>query len=431
MATRFSDCKMVLRDPSSQVVLPNDVATFTCTVQTNGDFYVYINGQPVVSGDLLGITVEPGADEPNDIHTITIDITAIVEYNKTTVQCAVDQDGNPHFSATAYLWIASQPMLPNPVLSLYNATTFYIAWMEPFTHVSVAPILRYTVKMFDSLSLQWRVWTLPAPPSNTSFCHQVSISGDTILNCTDALYRNSENVSSGGGLQRFFVTKLSMQSDRNCSRVVFRVSASSVLGDSEWSRGISTTFPIAPVWGVGALVAETYLQPNGNRNLLLVVKHPPFLCPLQQVEYYLLRNNNTGRISVCNDSHPTVIKISNDMPIEDNDVLTLTVITMVGNASVSIKIPGHEEQTDWTPVALCPWISIYIMSILGLLTCCATFLCFISASMMWKSRQAVTPSVHVEQCNQFYDEAERNIYDQIEICKGMTFTYSINTPSGP
>ena len=42
-----------------------------------------------------------------------------------------------------------------------------------------------------------------------------------------------------------------------------------------------------------------------------------------------------------------------------------------------------------------------------------------------KKKGTVTPSVHQEQCNQFYDETERNIYDQIEVCKGTTFSYPL------
>ena len=123
----------------------------------------------------------------------------------TTVQCSLDQDGY-YKSATAYLWIAgkrvqclqqqtnvctyvciphhaARPLPPNPTLTQLNATTLFISWMAPFTQTSVAGILNYTVRMFNTVSHQWKSWTVSPSPPNTSSCHQADISEDIVNNC--------------------------------------------------------------------------------------------------------------------------------------------------------------------------------------------------------------------------------------------------------
>eukprot|EP00731_Ephydatia_muelleri_P011668 Em0006g562a len=248
-AVRFNYCQTILRDPSSQFVLPNNEATFICTVQTAREYYVVINGQPRVPGDQLVpvVTIGPNIDE-NDVHTIPIVIVAMLEYNMTTVQCSLDLDGF-YNSGTAYLWIA-------------------------------AGILNYAVRMFNTVSHQWKSWTVSPSPPNTSSCHQADISEDIVHNC------DKESVSRG--LQMFFVTKA--LSDRNCDRFVVYVSANNVLGESERS-GVEGTFPIAPEWipGTDTLEVESYLQSNRNRTLLLAIKKPPYICPRQSAVYYLLK----------------------------------------------------------------------------------------------------------------------------------------------
>eukprot|EP00731_Ephydatia_muelleri_P011670 Em0006g564a len=417
-AVRFNDCQTILRHPSSQIVLPNNEATFICTVQTDEDYYVFINGQPTVPDQLPNVAIGPIIDEPHHVHTIPIVIVAILEYNMTTVQCSLDHDGY-YNSATAYLWIAAQPLPPNPTLTQLNATTLFISWMAPFTHTSVAGILNYTVRMFNTVSHQWKSWTVSSSPPNTSSCHQADISEEIVHNC------DKESVSRG--LQMFFVTKA--LSDRNCDRFVVYVSANNVLGESERS-GVEGTFPIAPEWipGTDTLEVESYLQSNRNRTLLLAIKKPPYICPRQNAVYYLLKNNDTKRMLECNDSYPTLIDVSRDMAFEDGDVLTLLIVTLAGSASTSITVNTHwTSERARRELNYCSQIPIFIVSALGVLTCCIALLCLSSTLMIyiWKTRRTVTPSVHQEQCNQFYDETERNIYDQIEVCKGTTFSYPL------
>ena len=99
--------KKILQDPSTQVALPNDEATFTCTVQTDGDYYAYINGTPTTPGDIQGITITT-SELSNDVHVVTIVIVAYMTVNTTTVQCVVANAGNDIDSGTANLWIASK-----------------------------------------------------------------------------------------------------------------------------------------------------------------------------------------------------------------------------------------------------------------------------------------------------------------------------------
>ena len=102
-------CTRILQDPTSQVVLPNDEATFTCTMQTAGDYYLYINGNPTLPGDVPGVTISI-SDLPNDVHTVTIVIVAYLWYNTTTVQCVLDGYSADSFmySSVAYLCIAGK-----------------------------------------------------------------------------------------------------------------------------------------------------------------------------------------------------------------------------------------------------------------------------------------------------------------------------------
>ena len=88
----------------------------------------------------------------------------------------------------------------------------------------------------------------------------------------------------------FIVTNKAL-SDRKCDRFIVYVSANNVLGESQRS-GVEAMFPIgmwsrtrviassyahlskAPEWvlGTDALEVEWYLQSNGNRTWLLVIK---------------------------------------------------------------------------------------------------------------------------------------------------------------
>ena len=252
----------ILQAPYSQLVLPDAVAIFTCTVQTYGDYYVYINGYPLVPGDQPGVTINV-SDPPNtdDVHIVTVSIFATLDVNKTTVQCAIDQyDGDQLSSAIVYLWIAGKqrslankpfdllpnemrdayispapPLPPNPSLTQLNSTTLSVSWTAPFTQTSVAGILNYTVRMFNTVSRKWKFWILPASLPNTSSCHQADISEGIVHDCVDAFYRNNSNES----LQIFLVTKA--LPDFNCDEFVVYVSASNVLGESE-SAGIKGTF---------------------------------------------------------------------------------------------------------------------------------------------------------------------------------------------
>ena len=138
----------------------------------------------------------------------------------------------------AYVFITpARPLRPNPSLMQCNAGTLFISWMAPFTQTSVAGILNYTVRMFNTVSHQWKSWTVSASPPNTSSCHQADISEDIVHGCIDAFYHNSADE----GCQTFLVTKA--LPDFNCDEFVVYVSASNILGESE-SEGIKGMFTI-------------------------------------------------------------------------------------------------------------------------------------------------------------------------------------------
>ena len=95
----------ILQDPSSQVVLPNDKATFICKVQTDGDYYVYINGYPTTPEEVAPAITINIFDLPDDTHVVTIDIIATLNFNGTSVRFVLDQDRDVG-STMAHLWIA-------------------------------------------------------------------------------------------------------------------------------------------------------------------------------------------------------------------------------------------------------------------------------------------------------------------------------------
>lgn len=136
----------ILQDPSSQVVLPNDMATFTCIVQTSGDYYIYINGIPTLPDDVPGITIAI-SDQQNDVHVVSIVIAAQLSANSTTVQCVVDTDSGEG-SSVAYLLIAGKQCsfslgcfkLPNKIsiyMHLYHISKLRRCLRTPYCHSSV------------------------------------------------------------------------------------------------------------------------------------------------------------------------------------------------------------------------------------------------------------------------------------------------------
>ena len=91
------------------MALPNDEASFTCVLKSAWDYYVYINGSPTVPDDIPGITIII-SDQPNDVHVVTIIITATLQFNGTSVRCVLNQHHGAG-SSIAYLWIAGKQCL--------------------------------------------------------------------------------------------------------------------------------------------------------------------------------------------------------------------------------------------------------------------------------------------------------------------------------
>ena len=130
----------------------------------------------------------------------------------------------------------ARPLPPYPVVSQFNTTALQISWKAPFAQTSVAGILYYTVRVFSTVSLKWKLWTISASPSNTSSCHLVDISEDAIHNC-GVLHNNEFGLQD---LQTFFITK--SIPDDSCDKFIFYVSASNALGESE-RAGVEGIFP--------------------------------------------------------------------------------------------------------------------------------------------------------------------------------------------
>ena len=135
----------------------------------------------------------------------------------------------------AYMLTPARPLPPYPVVSQFNTTALRITWKAPFAQTSVAGILYYTVRVFSTVSLKWKLWTISAP--NASSCHLVDISEDFVRNCDD--FHNNESVLQAD-LHMFIITK--SISDGNCDKLMIYVSASNALGESE-RAGVEGIFP--------------------------------------------------------------------------------------------------------------------------------------------------------------------------------------------
>ena len=170
----------ILQDPSSQVVLPNDRATFTCIVQTSGDYYIYINGIPTLPDDIPGITIAI-SDQQNDVHIVSIVIAAQLSVNSTTVQCVVDTDSGEG-SSVAYLLIAGKRCsfslgcfkLPNKIIIYMHLYITYPSSAVASVPRTVAAQCHNTIPILDG--------TIYSDPCG----------GHSLLHCEGIQYRRSQ-----------------------------------------------------------------------------------------------------------------------------------------------------------------------------------------------------------------------------------------------
>lgn len=268
----LGESDLYLGHPATQTVLPGAVATFTCVFLHNENYYFEINGMPYSDNtDFVSSNCSC-----NDT-ACSLSIFAIADNsqnpNGSSLQCFVHEEGTYLQSNMAYLYIAGPPLSPNPVMRVLNATAVALSWNRPFSWISVAPIYRYSIGMFNRSANSMKSWIVDVRPKVTCYCIAVAEESSGYANpCLDC---EADERSNRSDYALVATRKIVAQ---QCDDLVWYVSACNAVGESH-PLAVTGGFFAEPTWNFEqAIVANTYVSAEEGTMAALINIQLPYLC---------------------------------------------------------------------------------------------------------------------------------------------------------
>ena len=242
----------IVQPPITQTILPGMTANFNCTANNIAQWQ--INGSKIKNGAWPSGITETHNETIDEvtfkiITVLTLQVDGSPANNATRIECFA-YSTSVETSPTAYIIIAGPPLPPHPRIALLNATALQLNWDKPFTWTTVADILNYTIRMYNSSGDQWKNWTV------------------------------------GPSVNAIAVVKEGAMVEQ-CAELFFDVSATNVVGESRFLT-VSGGFPIVIKWSDqnGTVRLSSFASYNRDGTTLVTVRvAPPTMCSYQIAKY--------------------------------------------------------------------------------------------------------------------------------------------------
>ncbi|KAL5500456.1 hypothetical protein EMCRGX_G012020 [Ephydatia muelleri] len=318
----------------------------------------------------LAFVTEVQSESGNAVTNLSLLVENRPGNNATQIQC-YSYGSNVATSTYASLTIAGPPLTPSPEFRILNATQLIIAWDKPFTWTSVADILYYTVRMYNSSSQQSMNWTDFSVATTDKYAH----------------YLTAGNVAD------------------QCTELTFDVSATSIVGQSKYGS-VKGGFPIELRWpeqtnGTSRLSAVLQYEKDGSLLVNCTVQ-VPIMCNFQYATYSIVissyQSGNVVAKAITTRAYlkgdPITISLSfKPQKAEDTDYNIILVVSSFGTdlqALTSFNIsptlmPKFSDRGDVNP-ALIAGVSCAFTALLVL---AVVVICF-SARGVTKARKGGT-----------------------------------------
>eukprot|EP00731_Ephydatia_muelleri_P011733 Em0006g627a len=261
-----ADARFIRKPTATKVILPNETATFECSVVGFG--ILNVNGR-VLSESIDEFTskgfrysVEELSDGLQTFTSMKLSVKGVPSNNGSRIDCYGYSDNVIYFSSL--LIIAGPPSAPEPQLLVLNSTALLLSWKKPFTWSQLADVISYTIKVYNSSNKQWREWTVK--PSMYGDTNSVVINGDET-------------------------------STERCVELTFVVSATNKIGESP-NKSITGGIPIDMKWNGNPITASVHPHPldTDSGADVIVQLQPLQMCSYQSANYTItVTSLNTGK----------------------------------------------------------------------------------------------------------------------------------------